>query len=138
AIVTEELVRRYWKGEDPADRDPLALIAPLREELRRVDPDQAIANVSPRIAPVARRRAAAPAELVARRLRRHRRAARRDRYLRRDGRRGAAAHARDWHPHGSGSGSTRCSRLGGAPGPGARRRGAPPRGGWRAGAHARD
>jgi len=39
-------VRRYWKGEDPADRDPLALIAPLREELRRVDPDQAIANIS--------------------------------------------------------------------------------------------
>jgi putative ABC transport system permease protein len=114
AIVSEELVRRHWKGEDPigkvlsvnvprelvpletvppgyrpdkftvvgvagdvrnaldqppgpvvytpfaqgcegdltmsvvlrSDGDPLALIGPLRDELRRVDPDQALANVS--------------------------------------------------------------------------------------------
>jgi putative ABC transport system permease protein len=115
AIVSQELVRRYWKGEDPigkvistnaprelapletipldykpdrftvvgvaddvrtgglehspgpvvyvpfaqgcegeltlfvtlrAERDPLALMAPLRDEVRRVDPDQSIANIS--------------------------------------------------------------------------------------------
>jgi len=57
-------VRRYWKGEDPADRDPLALIAPLREELRRVDRSGDREHLRPRIGPVARRRAAAPAELL--------------------------------------------------------------------------